>query len=321
MCRFSFSRFSKCWPTETKIFSLWNSQPKPTKVIGNQSVSVGFRFRSVFSVSYFLRKQIKKKKLTNPKNPYAFPRFLTTQTPSTKQSSKYKTKKKKREREWRRSIPAKPNSQPSTLKPKNHEQKNPNHKEQNPNTQKPWNPNHEPKNLETQTETHKEQNPNHEDRKIKPERRRQQRRQRRLNPAGEGSKQRRQRGLLMFSLWIFGWVSWFLFMILSKSCSWCLLGFSFLASWCFLSWCCQWKWERTKPKHPTLKPKHEEQNPKYIRLENAENRINRVIKRLLTHSFGNKERKNKKAITKGRTWTDWRQVHVLAARILETLLK
>ena len=33
---------------------------------------------------------------TNPENPFAFPRFLTTQTPSTKQSSKHKTKKKKK---------------------------------------------------------------------------------------------------------------------------------------------------------------------------------------------------------------------------------
>ena len=38
---------------------------------------------------------------------------------------------------------------------------------------------------------------------------------------------------------------------------------------------------------------------------NAENRINMVIKQTQKQrSFGNKERKNKKAITKGRTWAD-----------------
>ena len=55
---------------------------------------------------------------------------------------------------------------------------------------------------------------------------------------------------------------------------------------------------------------------------NAENRINRVIKHTPKRcSFGNKERKNKKAITKGRTWADWSQARVLAARIPGTLLK
>ena len=38
----------------------------------------------------------------------------------------------------------------------------------------------------------------------------------RLNPSSKGSRQGRQ-GLLMISLWIFGWVSWFLFLILSGS--------------------------------------------------------------------------------------------------------
>ena len=45
-------------------------------------------------------------------------------------------------------------SQPSTLKPRNHE-------EQNPNTQKPWKP--QPSTLKPRN--HEEQNPNHKDRK------------------------------------------------------------------------------------------------------------------------------------------------------------
>ena len=56
-----------------------------------------------------------------------------------------------------RSVPVKPNSQPSTLKPRNHEEQNTNHEEQNLN--------HEPRNLKIQTETHEEQNLNHEDKK------------------------------------------------------------------------------------------------------------------------------------------------------------
>ena len=55
---------------------------------------------------------------------------------------------------------------------------------------------------------------------------------------------------------------------------------------------------------------------------NAENKINRVIKQTpKRRSFGNKERKNKKGITKGRTWADWRQACLFAARIPGTLLK
>ena len=64
VCRFSFGWFSKCWPTETEIFDLWNSQSKPIKVIGNQSVSVGF---FGFLIIYFLRKQTKKKKINKPR--------------------------------------------------------------------------------------------------------------------------------------------------------------------------------------------------------------------------------------------------------------
>ena len=169
-------------------------------------------------------------------------------------------------------------SQPSTLKPRNHE-------EQNPNTQKPWNPTTKnkpklrrqkkqtreatlrlslitfyletqksqrtkpkhpetlkpklkpttfylkthksrstklkprktkPKHPETLKPNHKEQNSNHEDRKNKPERWRQRRRWWWLNLGGEGSK-RWRRGLLMLSPWIFRWVSWFLYLILSES--------------------------------------------------------------------------------------------------------
>ena len=73
------------------------------------SVSVGF-FGFLFSKKANKEKKLTnlethkiltnpKKKLTNLEDPFAFPRFLTTQTPSTKQSSKYKTKKKKKERE------------------------------------------------------------------------------------------------------------------------------------------------------------------------------------------------------------------------------
>ena len=59
-----FGRFSKRWPIKTEILSLWSSQPKLTKVIGNQLVSIGFQFRWVSAVSLshlFLRKQTKKK--------------------------------------------------------------------------------------------------------------------------------------------------------------------------------------------------------------------------------------------------------------------
>ena len=88
MCRFGFRRFSKCWPTETEIFGLWNSQPKPTEVIGKPSVSVGFRFRSVlvgflgFLIIYFLRKQTKKKKMNKPRKSLCFPTF--SHRPNTK---------------------------------------------------------------------------------------------------------------------------------------------------------------------------------------------------------------------------------------------
>ena len=49
-------------------------------------------------------------------------------------------------------------SQPSTLKPRNHE-------EQNPNTQKPWNPNRKLQPSTLKPINHEEQNPNHKDRK------------------------------------------------------------------------------------------------------------------------------------------------------------
>ena len=123
---------------------------------------------------------------------------------------------------------------------------------------------------------------------------------RRLNPGGEDSRRWWQRGLLMFSLWIFWWVSWFsLNLVLG-------VGFSFLASWCSL----------------LMLPTKVKENKTQMWETNAENRINRVIKHTPKRcSFGNKERKNKKAITKGRTWVDWSQARVLAARIPGTLLK
>ena len=71
VCQFFFGRFSKCWPTETKIFGLWNSQPKLIEVIGIQSVSVGFRFWWVFSVSLsfiFQESKQRKKKLKKKNN-------------------------------------------------------------------------------------------------------------------------------------------------------------------------------------------------------------------------------------------------------------
>ena len=107
-------------------------------------------------------------------------------------------------------------SQPSTLKPRNHEEQNPNHEEQNPNTQKPWNPNKKPQPSTLKPRNHEEQNPNHKDRK---------KHIREVATAKESVAiepkwQRLQAGttgLLMISLWIFGWVSWFLFLILSGS--------------------------------------------------------------------------------------------------------
>ena len=65
MCRFGFRRFSKGWPTETEIFGLWNSQPKPTEVIGIQSVSVGFSGFFRFPYHLVSKKENKGKK----KNP------------------------------------------------------------------------------------------------------------------------------------------------------------------------------------------------------------------------------------------------------------
>ena len=76
--------------------------------------SIGFGGFFWFPYHLFSKKANKEKKLTNPEthkiltnlikiknpeNPFAFPCFLTTQTPSTKQSSKHKTKKKKKNKE------------------------------------------------------------------------------------------------------------------------------------------------------------------------------------------------------------------------------
>ena len=94
------------------------------------------------------------------------------------------------------------------------------------------------------------------------------------------------------------------FLILSESCFWC--GF-FIS--CFLMFSLD-----------VANGNEREQTQMWE--TNDENRINRVIKQTPKRcSFGNKGRKNKKAITKSRTWANWRQARVLAARILGTLLK
>ena len=114
-----------------------------------KSISFGRFFR--FPYHLFSKKANKEKKINKPRNPeninkpkkkneqtqkipllsHIFSPPKHQQTPSTKQSSKHKTKKrkKKKEREQRRRALAKPNSQPSTLKPRNHEEQNPNHEE------------------------------------------------------------------------------------------------------------------------------------------------------------------------------------------------
>ena len=145
---------------------------------------------------------------------------------------------------------------------------------------------------------------------------------RRLNPGGEDSRRWWQRGLLMFSLWIFWWVSWFSLNLVLGVC-WV---FHFLLLDVFSLDVTNGSEREQNPntqKPWNLNTKNKTPNILDLKWEtNAENRINRVIKQTPKRcSFGNKGRKNKKAITKSRTWANWRQARVLAARILGTLLK